>query len=86
MAKSSALKGFRYGVKFGEKLFRNILSQSKWTTRQGKLVHTWTNSLHLRYKGSNMHPALSILAGLIITFIGFHLFLLLCVWAVLKSI
>ena len=86
MANNTFLNNFRSGFKFTERLLRNITLQAKWIIRQARIVDEKISVFHINQTGRAIHPATSVIVKVGLLASGGCLFLLLSVWALLKSI
>lgn len=72
---------FRAGVKFSERLVKNLIIQIKWIWRTSKKLHGWLLSLH-----TTPHPSLPFVYGVVVAFITAIISIPIFLWAVIKSI
>ena len=83
-AGDTSISSLRYGVKFIEKLFKNLSIQSRWWWKN---INNKCNKLHLWRINNRYHPSIEYMVGIIIIiFFIFILIPLLIIWAILKSI
>lgn len=80
----TAIKAFRSGIRFSERLFKNLKIQSKWffnlEAKSSKNIHTWCIS-------NRYHMGIAFgLDVIIIIVLLLLLFPILILWAFLKSI
>jgi hypothetical protein len=81
---NSLLKSFRSGIRFSERLFKNLPIQLKWWYRQ---IKNNCDSIHLWRVRNTYHISIDYILGVII--ILFYIFVILpfiLLWALLKSI
>ena len=78
------ISSFRYGIKFIEKLFKNLSIQFKWWWKN---INNKCDLFHLWRINNRYHPSIEYTVGvLIVLFFVFILAPLLSIWAILKSI
>lgn len=84
MAGNTFLKGFRSGIRFSERLAKNLSTQLKWWYKK---VKNNCNSIHIWRVSNGYHPSIDYIFGMIIVlFFIFMILPFIILWALLKSI